>query len=187
MIDFAVSVGHTARRYGATAADVGPCSVGSNGAGREDRNPPGGCRHRVFEEEQMTVTLCDGCGENIAEKSNGGNSRWMIGMRFFSFWNPNGDEVVLHLCGSCGCNAANRLGFQYDTGKILSLSRGDMIDGVEIHGPHGGGLADIAMNGVGGAHGLRWHSQRPKALLAPCLDRSKNKRDCHDCSVRLPA
>ena len=87
-------------------------------------------------------------------------------MRFISFWNPQGDVREISLCSDCGCHAANLLGFQYDTGKILSLARGDVIKSVEVHGPNGGGLEDIAMNGVGGAHNLRWYSQRPKKLPA---------------------
>jgi len=66
----------------------------------------------------------------------------------------------------CGFQAAQLLGFQYDTGKILSLARREQIDAVTVFGKHGGGLADIAMGGVGGANEPLWHANEPDALAA---------------------
>ncbi|MBE3087998.1 MAG: hypothetical protein IMZ71_02625 [Chloroflexi bacterium] len=116
---------------------------------------------------------CDCCGENIEEKGSDGNRGWMIGLRFFSFWNPKGDERILHLCSHCGWQAAKHLGFQFDTGKILSIARGEMIDGVSVYGTHGGGLGDIAMNGIGGANAPEWHAQKPDVPSAAAMERRK--------------
>ena len=111
----------------------------------------------------QALLTCDCCGQDIPNPTK---DTWRIGLQFFSFWNTGGDKREIFLCSHCGYRAAILLGFQYDTGKILSLSRVDMIDGVEVHGPNGGGISDIALNGIGGAHGLRWHSQNPAAPIA---------------------
>ena len=112
----------------------------------------------------MIQILCDACGKPVDRES--GHGAWEIGIRFRSMWNQEGDVRVLQLCSTCGSHAAKLLGFCYDTGKILSLARGEMVDGVEVHGPNGGGLEDIAINGIGGSHGLQWHAEKPNALVA---------------------
>ena len=118
----------------------------------------------------MSMKLfCDACGEEMEPQS--GHGAWEITMRFVSFWNPKGDERIISLCSGCGYQAAWGLGFQYDTGKILSRARGEMIDGVSVCGPNGGGIMDIAMNGMGGASPARWHAEAPDALVAGCLVR----------------
>ena len=94
----------------------------------------------------MTKHMCDKCGQEIVWET--GNAGWQIGLKFYSWWNPKGDERVISLCGSCGWKAARLLGFQYDTGKILSLARKESITDVTVYGAHGGGLGDIAMTGV---------------------------------------
>jgi len=104
--------------------------------------------------------VCDACGGDVFD----GRELWEIELRFVSWWNPSGDARVMHLCGSCGSQAARLLGFCYDTGKILSVARGEMIDGVEVHGPNGGGIADIAINGVAGASAPHWHAEKAKEL-----------------------
>jgi hypothetical protein len=111
--------------------------------------------------------LCDHCGDDI--KPYFGNAGLEIDLTFYSGWNSKGDKVKIQLCGKCSWKALRLLGFQYDTGKILSLARREMIDEVKVHGPHGGGIDDIALNGVGGAHGLEWHTQKPDVPLAGAM------------------
>ena len=118
----------------------------------------------------MTKELCDACGCDIAEAGSDGNRGWKVALKFFSFWVPEGDLRVIQLCARCGSIAARKLGFFYDTGKILSESRKEMIDGVSVCGPNGGGIADIAFGGVAGASPARWHAEEPDALPATCLD-----------------
>lgn len=113
--------------------------------------------------------LCDSCGAEI-----GGDQSWQIGLKLDSMWRQNGGHtVVLKLCSKCGHQAARLLGFCYDTGTILSVARRGMIDGAEVHGPNGGGLEDIAFNGVGGGHGIRWHEGSPNELPARCMVREE--------------
>jgi len=106
----------------------------------------------------MNHTTCDACGKEIV----GDGLR--IALQLVTGWNPNGDVRRCALCMGCGSQALRLLGFCYDTGMILSVARKEQVDGADVHGPNGGGLGDIAINGVGGVHNARWHANAESAL-----------------------
>lgn len=104
-----------------------------------------------------SIFNCDCCGKEVEREEY-----WQIKLRFVSFWNnPDGDKRTVTLCMRCGVKAAKLLGFQYDTGKILSIARKEQIDDVTVYGPHGGGIADIAFGGIVGANPAIWHAEEP--------------------------
>jgi len=105
--------------------------------------------------------LCDCCGEPIED--DGSIGIWDIGLRFRSSWDPAGHVVTLVLCGKCGSTAANLLGFCYDTGKILSLARKEMVDGCQLTQS----MDDIIVYGIkDGMNTVDWHAENPKAPIA---------------------
>lgn len=67
----------------------------------------------------MTKTFCDNCEKDITENPGLGNIRVSLG-----FW---GCERNMTFCTDCGLPVLKKLGFGYDTGQLLSESRGEYI------------------------------------------------------------
>lgn len=130
---------------------------------------------------EQIITTCDCCGKTIPDPRGDGHGAWKIALTFVSWWNQEGDVREIILCGEgCGSRAARLLGFEYDTGKILSIARKEMIDSVTVCGPHGGGMGDIAIGGVAGASAPMWHAQVENVPLAAAM-----KRECDCCGEKI--
>ena len=115
--------------------------------------------------EITTTTMCDACGQEITQEWDGGWS-WDIGLRFRSSWDPKGDTRLLELCQSCGSKAARLLGFQFDTGKILSMAQREYVTGCQLHQT----IADIAFNGVTqGANTTHTAAPKPEIPAAAAM------------------
>lgn len=116
-----------------------------------------------------TRAICDACGSDIQATGGDENKGMHVEMRFFSCWTKNGDLRALDFCAKCAWKVMQLFGFQYDTGKLLSIAGKEMIDSVTVFGPHGGGIEDIAVGGVAGANAPEWHAQEPGALSAGAM------------------
>jgi len=75
----------------------------------------------------MTKIVCDACGDEITANFNGAHGAFGVSLRFYSWWNPKGDERDMMLCFNCGAPVMRKLGFCYDTGRLLSISRGEYV------------------------------------------------------------
>lgn len=113
----------------------------------------------------MTLQRCDKCGGEITQEWDGGWS-WDIGLKFKSAWNPNGETRLIQLCQICGAKAARGLGFCFDTGKILSIAKGEYITECMLTQS----LPDIAINGVACGHNITsYATQHPDEPAAGAM------------------
>jgi len=107
----------------------------------------------------MTVTKCDHCGKDIV----GSEWEWQIGIKLISCWGT--DVRGIHLCGKCGWMAARLLGYQQDTGKILSIAKKETVVAATLHQS----ITNLAVNGFTGGADVLCGANSPESLDAGAM------------------
>jgi len=80
----------------------------------------------------MIKAICDACTKDITDNYRDMHEKFEVTLCFYSWWNPTGDERKIILCMNCGVKLINSMGFCYDTGRLLSISRGEYVSSVDV-------------------------------------------------------